>query len=508
MLKRAISIILCAFLCLTFAGCGNEKTESTGSKTTSGTQSVAGDNGGFDIDDSGNSAEAGSIYKQVITGGETDLSDINKSDVYTGRATDLKGKTILLQGWSTGATALTGTGILPQRANDLVSSIEKTLNCTIKIVDGNGGYNSESFSGLAAGKPTADIIFLSKMDLLSNYSYNRIVELDTLKVFDFSDRSSFTSATELAKLNGHYYGVAPRTYGTVAFFTASCIFANLDVLSKSGITVDDLTKWVNNKEWTWDKMKEVAEKVKKAGYTFMYDGTAAADNEREHSLYMSLLASVGTDWVGSKDGTLSFAGDSDIAVKALDFYKSMYDGGYVKQVTSGIDKFGTGDSAMLCAAMYTPKFNDRSVSWGNYTILPLPLGPGQTDYTYATGDYTFSAIGRGTKPSGLSDAEIATVLNLINTSLISESENSSLVVSESIGWAKNALAQSTVSLYNNLNAKNNFTVTWSGMVLTRGGNDLEWVQNVFKFAKGDLSKQQVLAQASSYNTILNKFLDR
>ena len=508
MLKRVkcvfLSVIIC---CLAFSGCGDNKTESTYS-IDSDTDNISSDNGGFDIDDSGNTASAGNIYNNIITDGDTDLSDINKSDVYTGRATDLKGKTILIQGWGSGSTKLTGTGIIPQRANDLISSIEKTLNCVIEIVSSNGGYNSESFSGLAAGKPTADIIFLSKKDLLSNYAYNRLVELDTLNVFDFSDRSSYSSATELARLNGHYYGVAPRTYGTISFYTASCIFANIDVLSKSGITIDDLTGWVENKEWTWDKMREVAEMVKNAGYTFMYDGTTSADNEREHSLYGSLLASVGADWVDMEDGTLSFSGDSEIAVEALDFYKSLYDGGYVKQVTSGIEKFGEGDSAMLAAAMYTPNFNERSVSWGNYTILPLPLGSEQSEYTFATGDYTFSAIGRGTKPSGLSDAEIATVLNLMNTCLISESENESLVVSESIGWAKNALAQYTVDLYNTINSANSFKVTWSGMILTRENSDLMWLDDVFKFASGNLSKQQILAQSSSYNTILNNFLDR
>lgn len=507
-MKRFFSVILCVLLCgLAITGCGKQPAESTADPAVSTGESSS-DAGGFDIDASGSSVSGGSIYKNIVKDAKSDLSNLNKSDVYTGRATDLKGKTVIIQSWGSGSTKLTGTGIVPQRANNLVSSIEKTLNCTVKIVAGNGGYNSDSLSGLAAGKPTADILYLSKKDLLSNYSYNRLVELDTLNVFDFSDRSSYSSATDLAKLNGHYYGVAPRTYGTIAFYTASCLFANTDVLAKSGVTVDELTQWVNNKTWTWDKLKEVAEKVKKAGYTFLYDGTTAADNEREHSLYMSLLASVGADWVESKDGKLSFTGNSDIGIQALDFYKSLYDGGYVQQVNSGIDKFGAGDSAMLAAAMYTPCFNERSVSWGNYTILPLPLGPGQSDYTYATGDYTFAAIGRGTKPSGLSDAEIATVLNLINTCLISEAENTSLVVSESIGWAKNALAQKTVNLYNTLNAKNTFKVTWSGMILTRGDEDLDWLQKTFKFASGDVSKQQLLAQSSAYNTILGKYLDR
>lgn len=499
-MKKIICLVLCVLMLFSVAGCGKDN-----SKKNPASSEVS---GGFDVDANGGTAQSGSIYKNILTGADTDLSSVNDNSVYKGRATDLKGKTVKVQSWGQ-SLDVTGAGILPQRVNQLISSIEKTLNCKIELITGNSGYNSATLSGLAAGKPTADIIYLSKLDLISNYSYNRLVPLGALNVFDFNDRSSFSSATELAKYNGEYYAVAPRTYGTTTFYIASCIFANLDVLKKCGVTIDDLNSWVDKNEWTWDKFEEVAEKVKSAGYTFMYDGSTHADNEREHSLYSSLLSSNGVDWVGQKsDGKLTFTGDSAKAEKALDFYKSMYDKGYVKQVDSGISKFSAGDSAMLCAAMYTPYFNERSVAWGNYTILPLPIGPDKKEYTYSSGDYSFAAIGKGTKPSGLTDAEIATVLNLLNTNLISEKENESLVVSESISWAKNALAQKTVKLYNNLTAQNKFDVTWSGIVLTNIDGDNDWFKKVFSYAGGQQSKQQILAQKSSYETFLSKFLDQ
>ena len=503
MRKKVISLMMCLAFIICLVGCGEKPTETNNSSVEEVSSVEA--QGGFDMDDDGATASGG-IYKNIVTDKGADLKQYNDNKVYKGRATDLKGKTILVQSWGTGSTALNGTGLLPKRANALISSIEKTLNCQIKVLTGFSGYDTESTSGLAAGKPTADIIYLSKKDLISNYSYNRLVDLSSLNVMDFKDRSCFSEATELAKFNGKYYAVAPRCYGSIAFSVASCIYANVDVLTKCGVTVNDLTKWVDSKAWTWDKMKEVAAKVKSQGYTFMYDGTTAKDNEREHSLYSSLLASVGIDWVAQNSkGKFSFAGDSQKAKTVLDFYKSMYDKGYVVQTESAIEKFSSSDSAMLSAAMYTAKFNDRSSSYGNYVLLPLPLEKKNSNYTYATGDYSFAAIARGTKPSGLSDAEIATVLNLINSCLVSEKENESLVVQESIGWAKNALSQKTVKIYNDITAKNKFAVAWSGMILT---NENMWIPDVFKFANGDLSKQQILAQSKSLNTKLEKFLDR
>ena len=507
MIKRIISAILVVALGLSLnfiSGCG-KKDDTTNNSSPDMTQSSSESQMGFDVDTNGNTATSSEVYKNVISG-VTDLTNINNNKDYTGRVTDLKGKTVKIQSWGTGSTAIYGTGIIAQRANNLISSIEKTLNCKIEIITEIS--DQATASALASGKPPADIIYLSKNNLLTQYRYNRLVALDELKVFDFSDRSSFTNATELAKFNGKYYAIAPRTYGTVSFMTGTVIFANIDVLKKSGVTVSDLTKWVSNKEWTWDKMREVAEKVKAAGYTFLNDGNTLADNEREHSLYQALVNSNGVDWLAQEDDKLVFCGDQQKQIAALDFYKEMYNNGYVKQVDSAVNKFSEGKTAMLSAAMYTAKHNERSVSWGNYTILPVPIGPDANDYTYASGDYSFAGIAKGTKPSGLNDAEIATVLNLMNTCLINESENNSLVVSESIAWAKDSLAQQTVKMYSNLNAENKFNVTWSGLVTARTKGNNNWIELVFDFALGNLSKQQILAQKSSIKANLETFFDQ
>ena len=96
----------------------------------------------------------------------------------------------------------------------------------------------------------------------------------------------------------------------------------------------------------------------------------------------------------------------------------------------------------------------------------------------------------------------------MNTCLINESENNSLVVSESIAWAKDSLAQQTVKMYSNLNAENKFNVTWSGLVTARTKGNNNWIELVFDFALGNLSKQQILAQKSSIKANLETFFDQ
>ena len=47
--------------------------------------------------------------------------------------------------------------------------------------------------------------------------------------------------------------------------------------------------------------------------------------------------------------------------------------------------------------------------------------------------------------------------------------------------------------------------------IERGGEvalEQFWLQKTFKFASGDISKQQLLAQSSTYNTVLGKYLGR
>lgn len=465
---------------------------------TSGVGGKTGDNSSGKNGNSGD--DKITISTEVI-----DVTNTDDADKYPGRATDLKGKVITVQTWGKGVCAITGTGLIAQRARTLIESIEKTLNCEIVIKSGQSQYDTSVTASLAAGKPKFDITWLSEMGVISNVIYNRLVPLNDLQVINFADRSRYPEATDLAKFDGKYYGIAPMTYGFTEFMVNCAVFANLDVLKEAGITESDLQKWVDNKEWNWNKLEEISAKVKAKQKTPILDKMDAGG--RFSDLYQALLISNGADWISkSSSDTFTFTGNSEKATAVLDYFKGLNDKGYVKQLGSSTteSEFIKGNAAFMIQPLYAPNYNNAATTYGNYTILPLPIGKDANDYNIASSDYTFAAIGRGTKPSGATDAEIATVLDLLQTNLLTESENETLILSETIGMAKNTLASNTVSRYAALCRGGKGNIIWSHLILNNA-NGIVWVQDVYDYAAGNKGKAEILAQADTYNNILKNF---
>lgn len=524
---------LLAAVLLLFAGCGSEESPASTASTTP--SSTSDEEMGFQIDfsnpaasgetgtaQSGNadpgqpgasgstttrSQVQGSRTEQTPVTGVTKLPDPVDKEEYPGRATDLKNKVIRVQSWGTGVTTYSGTGLVAQRAKTLIASIEETLNCTINIVSGHSQYDESVAASLAAGKPSMDIIWLSAGRLVSEVVYNRLVPLDDLQVMDLSDRTRYTIATDLAEFNGKHYAVGPKTYGLYDFGVDTALFCNLDILKSAGVTMEDLQNWVDNKEWTWEKFAEVGAKVKGINQTLILDKMDVGG--RFSDFYQALLTSNGTDWVNrTADNSFTFNGSSDEAVAALDFFKSLVDDGYLAFSASSStpeQDFIAGKSAFLAAPLYSPNYNNAASTYGNFSIMPLPMGPNaDTEYSLATSDYTFAAIGRGDKPSGATDAEIATVLDLLQTNLLTEAENDSLILTETIGMAKNSLATNTIQMYSRLYDSGQNGLIWSHLTLNRP-NGVNWVQDVYAYAQGSKGKAEILAQESAYNNILGNF---
>ncbi|MBR4072821.1 MAG: extracellular solute-binding protein [Clostridia bacterium] len=507
MLKRFFAISLALLMIFSIVGCG--KTNESLDSVTSSEEEI----GGFTVDtdttsDGASSQQSGNSSKKPgntsVVDKVTDVTNKEDANIYTGRATDLKGKVVKVHGWGTGVCTTSGSGIIAQRAKTLIQSIEKTLNCTIVISSGVSQYDESVIASLASGKPKYDIIWLSEGYLVSNVIYNRIVPLDDLKVINFKDHERYTAATELAKFGGKYYGVAPKTYGYVPFMVNSALFANLNILKKAGITEADLQKWVKNNQWTWDKFLEVGSKVKASNSTLIYD---KMDNGGRFSdFYQGLLTSNGTDWIKqTSEGKYSFAGNTKPATEALDYIKKLYDNGYLKLSSKSAESdFIAGNSAFTIQPLYAPNYNNAATTYGNFTILPLPIGPSASEYRIASSDYTFAAIARGTKPSGATDAEIATVLDLLQSNMLTAAENDTLILTETIAMAKNSLATDTINRYKNLHNSGKENLIWSHLVLSNA-NGIVWPEDVYNYVSGTKGKAEIMAQADTYNNILKNF---
>lgn len=462
-------------------GIGKEKNSSVATVSSSNTVSVS-NNG---------------VSSKTINGATDKVSSGLKpvdSLKFPNRAQNLKGKTIRVH---TASEELLGTvkNKLSEYYSKQTAAIETNLNCKIKYVRSDQQQINVS---IQAGKPIVDIWWLSNIpEFISAYSAGQLTNLSALKAFDPENRENFTDLSEIAKVGNDYYGVQPNTYGSIPYFTANVIVANLDILKNVGVTENDLKQWQESGQWTWEKFEEVAQKVK--NNTGGYNKYAIGDGGGR--FYQALMNANDTDWI-SRDSKsqLSFTGDTEKSVKVLNKYVDWAKNGYVDMTedTSSV-VFAQGKTAFLSQQMFvmlygTPTFN---FAW----MLP-PKGPDVNDYKLKTTYASFDVIPKGQKPSGCTDAEIATVLDCLFERVMSDSESKSLILPELSAAIKNDLAKATV---NRIVSYGPTKASWS--CVTQGINIMYgtdgWLTQVKRMANNSTTLAQAVGRyKSKYDTLL------
>ena len=513
-----IFALLLAISMISAVGCQKADTSSDTSDTLEVSQSEE----GFDIDNidatqGGQSASTNQSSKVETSSGTTnagisygDVLDIDAGDnnQYPGRATDLKGKTVRVQFWQPYMSGTsTDTPLLTKRFKELCSKIEKQINCKIVMVEGWSNESGPSIdASVAAGKPTVDVWWVPSTKIAAAYANGYVTNLSDLKVFDFNDRSRFSHATEMCNIGGAYYGVAPRTYGKIPVFTNSVLYANIDLLEDCGVSLNDLRSWQKNKQWNWKKFREVAQKVKDNNGKNGYETYALNDTNTD--FYQGLMISNGTDWVerDSKDTSkYTFTGGSNQGINVLKYYSELHKDGLITySSTDQGTEFMQGKVAFYAGQMN--KLTTEAGHWKfNFAVMYNPIGDDMDDYTSAGLQYSYACIPKGKKPSGCTDAEIATVINLINTSLLSEEEDMSQLASDLSFSIKNQLTNDTVySIYNQPQK-----IAWSIMTYNIGLQTTNqtggWFGKVHEIAQaGGANMTSVLNEITqSYNAKLS-----
>ena len=479
---RICAILLAVTMLFASVGCDNSKTSSDSQTSVQSQENQGGT--GFDIGDVNATQGATQNSGGDGTGGTTTNAGINYDNVmniegdikenskYPGRVTDLHGKTIRCQFWQPYMSGIsTDYPTLSKKFKELCDNIGKQLNCKVVMVEGWSNESGPQIdASIAAGKPSVDIWWVNTAKFDAAYRNGYLTDLSSLKVFDFQDRSRFSHATEMCNVGGKYYGVAPRTYGKIPVFTNMVLYANVDLLEDVGVPLSDLIKWQDNKEWTWSKFREVCQKVKenngKNGYA------TYAVNDCNSEFYVDLLIANGTDWIerDPNDTTkFKFTGGSKAGQNVLKFYSQLYKDGYLR-FDEDFDQgtqFKNNQIAFYGGAM--SKLTTEAGHWKiNYAVMYPPIGDDVDDYVTAGHQFSFACIPKGKKPSGATDAEIATVLNLINTGLLTKEEDTAQLYSDLSFSIKNQLTNKTcMSIYNQPQK-----IAWSMMAYGLGLADL------------------------------------
>jgi hypothetical protein len=134
--------------------------------------------------------------------------------------------------------------------------LEKTYNCKIKhlpLLDANARTNLTS--SIKAGKPVAD--FFTQGPGVYNYAKDGMIyPFSSLKSIDINDPKWNKLIKDYSTINGKVYGI----------YWKQNVFRNVLLYNKSLIKgADDLYTLQKNKKLTWDKLFDIAKKVKAKG---------------------------------------------------------------------------------------------------------------------------------------------------------------------------------------------------------------------------------------------------
>ena len=504
-IKRTISLLLCAAMLVCICAC-NGKKENTASENTLSETTDDVEDDEFVLDDIDGTSKTNDNTSK--TNGSTAKTNDSKAKSerakkFPNRATDLKGKTITIHVWQDYVTGSDTTKpLLAKNQKTLNAKIEKQLNCKLKFV--KDYQNTETgqpamLAAVASGKPNVDIWWIGPTAFCNAYSSGYLVELNSLDAIDTKDRTHFTQATDLCTFGNKCYGIGPITYGIMPVFTSNVLWVNVDLLANCGVSIDELKKAQNGGNWNWKQFRKICEKVKANNGKNGYNTFSIVDNDL--TFYQTLMNANNTDWISrDKKGGYSFAGGDNKGQNVLNYYSKLVKDGLVGYNSNEGGSFDQGKTAFVAAPMFLPIYR----TWNfEYTCMYPPKGDDAKDYSVATDSYTFAVIPKGQKPSGCSDAEIATVLDMINTPLITSKEDSSMAATDMAIYMRNSLAQDTIM---GIYKSNKTGIVWGCMTDKIGLNSTTngWYSKVKKIAtSGGQNMSKVIREVSnSYNAKL------
>ncbi len=284
-----------------------------------------------------------------------------------------------------------------QRADELRQDLEKKYNAKITIKSINGNYySSKMVSSILAGAPLGTFLICPGIYTADYFKSNIFADLTApMKEtgVNFNDPLRYNQyVMQYTNLNGKQIGLNSGYPG----LTDIWIF-NKRMLAEANI---DLYQIVKDKQWTFDKVGEIAKLLTKDtnndGVTDVYGlGTQMAE-----FLAFSLSVSNGGSMM-KIDPVTKFASLAWNDPNSLEALNTMYKWSVTDKIlsfskggawTQGATDFANGKYAIMqCSIDYLSTL--RSIPMKDeYGIVCTPLGPNSKDYVSATYNMSFSFI--------------------------------------------------------------------------------------------------------------------
>ncbi|QHW31113.1 extracellular solute-binding protein [Paenibacillus rhizovicinus] len=353
-------------------------------------------NGGDNAAGNGNTAAAGNDGTKA-TNGNAAASGGNAANNGANNAEDddvttmskVSGMTIrIAANWDGTPTPDTPMGA---KRLELQKAVEAKYNVKIQYLNiPNEEFQNKMKASILNGSPAAEIWYMGSSDVVPGLAkeglflpIDDLISLSDEKQIPVDDFRKYTG------YNGKIYG-----FNTEASVDQIGIFYNRALFEKNGLP--DPHTWVESKEWTWDKFREVAKQLTK-------------DTNGDGKPDQWGLTGYAGDWVWFQ--ALANGGhlfdletgkqtlDDPKTQEAMDFMAKLFtEDKVVADSTWGfLDSFPKGNIGMTPSFSWTGGTWKANMKQDGYGFLPMPLGPGQTDYVNPSRQTNSNFIAKGTK---------------------------------------------------------------------------------------------------------------
>lgn len=262
---------------------------------------------------------------------------------------------------------------------DRLKEYEEKYNCTFEFELMEAADILSKFTAAAlSGDSIGDLVCMRSPWLYTAQSSELLLPLD--EYFDFSKSQFSDFAKETCTIDGKVYGLSTETTNHVE----NGLYFNKRIFDDLGLEYP--YEMVKNKTWTIEAFQEYLKKatVVKNGVTEIYGMYGFTHNGDGLASFISCF---GAEFAKKTDkGYVSGLNDPQMTT-ALEFVRKNTMDGYIKNVsgeaqwTEAKSMFMDGKVAMLMNGIASAHSGLKEEMTDDFGFVPLPLGPGQTDYS-------------------------------------------------------------------------------------------------------------------------------
>ena len=372
-LAKVLSLILVLLLLFSVAaGCGKQSTDQTS------------EDGKAD----------GTVQE---TEGETGDAE-NNGEEPNEPAYDFGGRSIRYSAWWDLAP-VAGSSEGADKMIERMAEMEEKYNFKMEYINIPYEQTLETFSAsVLAGDPYSDIAIVENTWFFPGLVLSgMIMPVDALGVFDFEEEKWNQTSIKACTWEGKVYG-----FNTGRQFPRGVMFWNKSMFEREGLP--NLYELQRNKEWTWDKMLEIAKKATKD-----LDGDGVIDQYGLGGIdiaWQFVYSNTG-ETIKYVDGKPVFALTDPPALEALQFYQDLI---HVHKVFDyppdgspwdyATQRFNDGITAMYGYQWWVAGNVFQANMQDDYGVVCFPMGPRATEYVSEMTAENFTVF-----PIGVKDPE-------------------------------------------------------------------------------------------------------